>query len=451
MIKSIKIDSMPRFAFRKEYFGGLLLDLKNSTYELLNVPQFQFLEKLKTGNKFFLQDLKDSKLRKFIKRLQQKNIIKVGPHGKLLIDNIRKIPPPEEISNDYLSAPLKVYDTYTRKCNLTCKHCYASANPNFTEKRRTISQTKTIMRKFYEVGVLEWNFTGGEPTVISNLLNAIKIAVSFGMKVSLNTNGCYDSKILTRILNSGLKEIIISIDGCEKTHDNRRGSGTFKEVIRTLNQVYKCNQNNFGNKPKVILNATVGKDNIQDTEYLVYLGVKYEYDVKFVPLKPGGRAYNKNFMLSTRDYMTFAKKVQQLRENPKIKKSRINIFLNHKDLFNPQYSDKSELPYPFNYSQCSALTTAMDILPDGRVVACSFLMNRPEFIGPNILDVSVYDAWRHLTMERFRRIQKQDCVNCRFYMRQCRGLCRSCVLLNGGKIEGNELIGTDPYCFKDLL
>jgi len=34
----------------------------------------------------------------------------------------------------------------------------------------------------------------------------------------------------------------------------------------------------------------------------------------------------------------------------------------------------------------------MDILPDGRVVACSFLMDKPEFIGPNILDVSIYDA-----------------------------------------------------------
>ncbi|MGB9591087.1 MAG: SPASM domain-containing protein [Candidatus Kryptoniota bacterium] len=271
------------------------------------------------------------------------------------------------------------------------------------------------------------------------------------MKVSLNTNGCCDSKILTRILNARVKELIISIDGREKTHDNRRGLGTFKRVIRTLNQVYKYNQNNFGNKVKAILNVAAGKDNIQDTEYLVYLGVKYGYDVKFVPLKPGGRAYNKNFMLSAREYMEFAKKVQQLRENPKIKESKINIILNHKDLFNPQYPNKSDLPYPFNYSQCTALTTAMDILPDGKVVACSFLMDKPEFIGPNILDISVYDAWRHPTMERFRQVQKQDCANCRFYMRQCRGPCRSCVLLNDGKIEGNELIGTDPYCFKDLL
>jgi len=454
MIKSTKMDSktnkIPRFAFRKEYFGGLLLDFQNTIYELLTSQEFRFLEKLIAGNKFFLQDLKDSKLKEFIEKLRQKNIIKVDPRGELLIDDIRKIPPPEEIPNEYLSAPLKAYDTYTRKCNLACRHCYASANPNLIEKRRTISQTKTIMKKFYEVGVLEWNFTGGEPTIITDLLKAIKIAVSFGMKVSLNTNGCWNSKISNIILESGVKEFIISLDGREKTHDNKRDSGTFKRVIKTLDQIYKYNQNNFNNKLKVILNMTIGKDNIRDIEYVTYLGVKYGYDVKFVPLKPAGRAF-KSFILSTRDYKEFAKKVQQLRENPKIKDSGINIFLNHKDLFNSQYPDRSNLPYPFNYSQCTALTTAMDILPDGRVVACSFLMDKPEFIGPNILDVSLYDAWRHPKMERFRRAQRQGCINCKFYMKRCRGVCRATVLLSGGKIQGKKLTGNDPYCFKDLL
>lgn len=448
--KSSKAEKIPRFAFRKEYFGGLLLDFENKTYELLSPKEFDFLEQFLKGKKFFPQDLQNFRLKNFIEKLQRKNIIKVTHNSKLLINQIRQILNPKEIPRNYLSAPLKVYDTYTRKCNLACKHCYASSSSNFIEKRRTISQTEAIIRKFYEVGVMEWNFTGGEPTVAPDLLDAIKIANKFRMKVSLNTNGCWNFEISKRILDSGIDEFVISLDGSEKTHDKRRGQETFKRVIKTLNKIYEYNRNNPNGRLKVILNMTVGKDNVRDIEFIVRLGTKYNYDIKFVPLRPAGRA-SKNLMLSTKEYMEFAKRVQQLRENPKIKESNISVLLNHQDLFYPHYPDKSNLPYPFNYSQCTALTTAMDILPDGKVVACSFLMERPEFIGPNILDVSVYDAWRHPKMERFRWARKQSCASCGFYMKQCRGICRSNVILNGGRIEGNKLIGDDPYCFKDLL
>ena len=49
-----------RFAFRKEYFGGLLLDFNNADHELIDPEEFQFLEKLDHGESFFLRDLKDS-------------------------------------------------------------------------------------------------------------------------------------------------------------------------------------------------------------------------------------------------------------------------------------------------------------------------------------------------------------------------------------------------------
>lgn len=439
-----------RFAFRKEYFGGLLLDFENCTTEILNSEEYDFLEKIKNGRNFFIQNLQNSKLDKFITRLQQKNIIKITPRGKILINNIRRILPPQISPKDYLSAPLKVYDTYTRKCNLFCKHCYASANYNFIEKRRTILQTKIIMRKFYKVGVMEWNFTGGEPTTAPDLFDAIKIAKGFGMKVVLNTNGCWHSDIARKIFLSGVDELIISIEGKEETHDKRRGKGSFKKAIKTLDKICEYNQKKHWKKLKVILNTAIGRDNIKDIQYTSFLGAKYGCDVKFVPLKIGGRAY-KNLILFPREYMQFAKKVQQLRQNSKIKKSGIKIILNHKDLFNLSYQDRSIFPHPFNYSQCSALTTAMDVLPDGRTVACSFLMDNPDFIGPNILDVSVYEAWQHPIMERFRRANKEDCINCKFYMKQCRGPCRASILLSGGKIKGTKLKGRDPYCFKNLL
>lgn len=442
-----------RFAFRKEYFGGLLLDFNNADHELIDPEEFQFLEKLDHGESFFLRDLKDSGLKEFIEKLQQKNIIQIGRNGEFSATNIRKISTPKKIPKDHLSAPLKVFDTCTRKCNLTCKHCYANSDPNFTEIKRTLSQTAATMRKFYEVGILEWRFTGGEPTIDPDLLDAIRIANNLRIKVSLNTNGCWSSEISKKILTSGIKEIVVSLEGQEGINDKRRSPGTFKKAKRTLDQIYEHNQRHVDNKLQVILNMTVGKDNVHDMAFMVRMAAKYGYNINFIPLKPSSRV-SKNIpeqVFSTKEYMEFAKEVQQLREDTEIKKSGISIGLHHKDLFCPDYRDKSNLPYPFNYSECSALTTAIDIMPDGKIVACSFLMDRPEFIGPNILDISVYDAWEHPTMERFRQAQKQSCIDCKFYMKECRGTCRSGVLLAGGKIEKKKLVGKDPCCFKDLL
>lgn len=446
----LKKEKMPWLGLRREYFGGLLLDYKNKNFDILNLQEFNFLEQLKNKEKFFLQDFQNSELRSLIEKLEKKNIIKIVNNVGFLKDQIRLISQPKEIPKNYLSAPLKVYDTYTRKCNLVCKHCYASAHSNFIEKRRTISHTETIIRKFYEVGVMEWNFTGGEPTIMSDLFDAIKIVKKFTMKVTLNTNGCWSTGVSKKILDSGVDEFIISLDGSEETHDKRRGSGVFKKVTKTLDQIYKYNQDNPKRKLKVILNVAIGKDNIQDMEFMIYIAAKYNYDIKFVPLRPDGRA-SKSSMLSKKEYMEFARKLQQLKENPEIKNFHINILLNHQNLFLSDYTDKSNLPYPFNSSQCTALTTAMDVLPDGSVLACSLLMDKPEFVGPNILDVSVYEAWKHSKMEYFRHSQREECLTCKFYMKQCRGACRSNIILNGGSIEGNKLTGIDPYCFKDLL
>ncbi|MBD3208361.1 MAG: radical SAM protein [Candidatus Nealsonbacteria bacterium] len=450
---NLNSEKIPRFAFRREYFGGLLLDLKNTTYELIKPEEIKFLKKIKDKEKLFLQKLKNPFSRKIVKKFSDRGVLNTKKSGELFIVDTREISDLGKTPSNFLSAPLKVYDTYTKQCNLNCKHCYARSNSSVLEKSRTLNQTRKIMKKFYDVGVLEWNFTGGEPTVAPNLLEAIKIAKNFRMRVVLNTNGCWSSETAKKILPSGVNEFIISLEGRQETNDERRGSGNFRKAIKTLDKIHEYKKSNPTQDLEVILNMTVGKDNVSDIGFVTKLATKYKFGVKFVTLKPAGRA-SENLperTLSAKEYMEFAERVQDLREEQQIKESGIPIILNHQDLFSTNYSDRSSLPYPFNYSECTALTTAMDILPDGKVIACSFLMDFPEFIGPNILDVSVSEAWRHPAMERFRWAKKEDCVDCGFYMNKCRGYCRSTVLLNGGKIEGRRLNGKDPYCFRSLL
>ena len=444
--------SRKRFILRKEYFGGIILNPQTISYILLNPEEFFFMENLVERGSLSTEDL-SAGLKEKVIIFQQKEIIKKNKEGRFLPSNIRLIESSSQPVNNCLSAPIKVYDTFTRKCNLCCKHCYASSEASFSEARRDIKQTEMIMRKFYDAGVMEWQFTGGEATTCPDFFEAVKIAKGFGMWVGLNSNACWSKEITNKILNSGINSLVISIEGKEEINDERRMPGTFKQVIKSLNAIADFNKKKPDKKIRIVLNMTVGQDNVSDVEFVVNMAAGYGFNVNFVPLKCSGRAKN-NYngkVLEGKEYMKFAERTQKLRERPEIKDSGIKVGLKHKDLFNLDYPDRSTMPYPFQYSECGSFSSEINIFPDGRIFACPFLMDNSRFTGPNMLDISVTEAWHGPLAKLFRGAEKTDCKNCRFYMRNCRGKCRAAVILNGGKIEDCKLIGEDPYCFADLM
>jgi radical SAM protein with 4Fe4S-binding SPASM domain len=213
--------------------------------------------------------------------------------------------------------------------------------------------------------------------------------------------------------------------------------------------VHQVNGSTNGPRIRVTINMTVGRDNVGELEFVARLAARNRFNLNFVPLRPYGRAPSElpQTMLSTAEFMKFSEQVQRMREDPEIVASGIRIIHRNMDLFCPAYPDSRWAPFPFNYSECGALTTGFGLCPDGRVNACSFLMGDPEFIGPSLLEVSVQEAWLDPSMEHFRRAEKLGCVGCRFYMQQCEGKCRAMVFAAGGKIRDGKLVGHDRYCY----
>jgi radical SAM protein with 4Fe4S-binding SPASM domain len=437
--------SRQRFALRREHFGGLLLDYRANSYEILTLEEYEILLGwLRAGGA-----LSDARvLPDTLKRLEQK----FGAN-ELQVGNVRPIAVAENLPPNCLSAPVKVYDTCTRRCNLSCEHCYSLSNKEFIEVRRTLEQTRTIMRKFYETGVMEWQFTGGEPTIVPELIESIQAARDLGMRVTLNTNGCWPEKVGDMLIRHGVSSMIVSLEGTEETNDRRRGRGTHRRVIRSLSQIARYNALSPSHRISVTVNMTIGRDNLSDVAYVIRLAAASGFNVNFVPLKVTGRASSsmQDTMLSTAEYMVFVGEVQRLREEPEIKSAHVKLGVKHKDLYCSDYPDRSDLPCPIDNSECQALTVAVGLLPDGRVFACPFLMDHSEFIGPSVLTSSIYEAWLHPALQRFRQAVKVDCLDCCFYKERCRGKCRATVLLDGGAICDGSLVGDDRYCFRHLL
>lgn len=453
------LESRPdRFTLRKEYFGGLVYDAAKAKVELLRPPEYDLLTRLASAEEqmFESQFQADPESGERIKVFKKAGFVDVHTTGQVTLTNVRVIPALEPLPEGMLTAPIRVFDSVTQFCNFECPQCYFSSSNQVREQRRTLEQTVDIMRKFFTVGTMEWRFTGGEPITQPDLFDAISVGRSLGMNVGLYSNGWWSEIIAQKVLDAGLHEIVIGVEGRPEINDRRRKPGSFAKAVESLERIREYNQGKSEGRIKGIVAATIGRDNATEIEFLVKLATQYGVDINFMPLKPSGRARSTltGTCLTPKEYLQFAKQVQQMREIPEVKNSGIKIILKYKDLFCGDYPDKSGLPFPFNYSECGALTTAISMLPDGRVYSCPFVLEvdpGEEFMGPNMIEVSAYEAWFDPNFEKFRSATKVGCTDCGFYMRQCRGACRATVLGHGGQIKDGQLVGEDPQCFAPLM
>lgn len=442
-----------RFTLRKEYFGGLIHDAKTMAVELLTPEEYSFLSSIASkSSRVSTNTCSQNRIVEFLR----KGFIVGEKNDTYIVPSMRSVPPPKQIRKDVLTAPIRVFDSYTRRCNFQCEHCYFTSSAFVKEKRRTIEQTKNIIRKFYEAGTMEWRFTGGEALIQIDLFEAIAAAKCYGMNVGIYSNGWWVDSIAQKVFASGINEVVLSLEGTPEINDKRRRKGGYEKVIETIERIYTHNTEHPDRVIQGIIAAAIGRDNVQDVPFLARLAAKYKFNINFMPLKPSGRArYTlSDEMLNPQEYMVFAKTVQTLREEEAIKKSGIKIILKYKDLFCGSYEDKSDKPFPFNYAECGALTKYISMMPDGQVFSCPFILDvdpTGKYLGPNMINTSVEEAWNNPNFEAYRAADKIVCTDCRFYMKQCRGKCRATVLGFGGKIANGQLIGDDPQCFVPFL
>ncbi len=153
-----------------------------------------------------------------------------------------------------------------RRCNLTCKHCYAtSADKDFPGELSTGEVFNMIDElKTFNVPVLI--LSGGEPLMRPDIFEISHRAKDMGFYVGLSTNGTLISeKNIDDIVKVGYNYVGISIDGMQETHDKfRRKQGSFEEA---LNGIRLCHDAGI----KVGLRFTLTQDNKQDLPDLIQL------------------------------------------------------------------------------------------------------------------------------------------------------------------------------------
>jgi len=380
--------------FREEPFGGVVYDTSTLRYQLIDEKDMCFADKTIT---------------------------------------LRKAPERQDI----LSAPIRVYFEITRKCNLHCRHCFASSSPS-EEIGMSTASIMSLLDEMKRVGVIDVRFTGGEPTVRSDLYEILDHAKRLGLVVSLNTNGVYDNAIDTidQLAKLDLDQVTISVDGMEETHNYLRGRGTFGSMLSSVKVMYA----------KGILlrfNTVITRRNVNEVPRIVELASHYAREINFFYMRPIGRALGElDTILNFEEHFSSARNTLALRSKyPLLNIMHFEQSFTERSIF-PSKNAPPTLSIALPYG-----STTLAIAADGSFWPHGYTpyQKSPEFKLGGFPQNSIEQIWSQSekldAIRRWLRVIVGRCQQCPEYRRRCAGL--------NFEVEVARLVGDiseNPYC-----
>jgi len=156
-------------------------------------------------------------------------------------------------------------------CNLCCIHCYAAGQTQSNEAELSTQQWKDVLDKLRNIGVSQVTFTGGEPTMRSDLFELIAHAKWFVSR--LNTNGIkLTPEYCQRLCESELDSVQITFYSHKKdVHNKLVGADHFDDTVAGIENALNAGLSLSVNTPLCTLN----RDYVDTLRFLKEKGVNY--------------------------------------------------------------------------------------------------------------------------------------------------------------------------------
>ena len=138
------------------------------------------------------------------------------------------------MSEGAIPVPRLVAWEVTRRCNLKCRHCRASAGDCAVEGEFSLDEAKAVVDDIASFAKPVLILTGGEPLMCEWVWDIIAYARERGMTPAVGTNGTLvDDEVARRLAASGVRRISVSLDfPTAGAHDEFRGvEGAFDAAV----------------------------------------------------------------------------------------------------------------------------------------------------------------------------------------------------------------------------
>lgn len=295
----------------------------------------------------------------------------------------------------------------TDACNLSCLHCGSNASPckNQYLDTQIIKQTLENVKSRYDSSKIMVCLTGGEPLLHPDFFDIAAYAHQLGFMCGMTTNATMiDDVIATKIINSGVRAIGISLDGPPQEHDTLRNQkGAFAAAEEGI-----ANLVNQG-RPTIQVTTVVHKQNISSLDALYDIVCKMKvHSWRIINIEPIGRAmHHQELLLDVEDMKYLLSYIKEKRFSPD---TPVHVTYGCSHYLGVGHENMVR----DHYFMCGAGITVGSILCNGDVYACLDIERRPELIQGNVYHDNFVDIWesKFSQFRQDRTLQCDECQNC---------------------------------------
>lgn len=324
--------------------------------------------------------------------------------------------------------PLALVAELTHRCPLHCVYC---SNPLELAGRSSELSTDSwaqVFRQAAELGVLQADFTGGEPLARPDIVELVRSARQAGLYVSLISSGLpLDEAKLAALVTAGLDHVQLSFQGATaQTAQEISGTRTHLQKLEVLDWLRK-------HRIGVTLNFVIHRQNIHELEQMLSIVAEHQPGtVEFASVQYYGYALaNRAALLPTREQLAFCVDTLKKAEAQFQGKTRVVFVV-------PDYYGKFPKPCVGGWGQ-----KLMLISPDGTALPCHAAAVIPGLQFENVTNKSLREIWESSpSFQKFRGQEwmQEPCKTCDRRGTDFGGCRCQAFLLTG------DAAATDPVC-----
>ena len=324
--------------------------------------------------------------------------------------------------------PLALIAELTHRCPLHCVYC---SNPLELGRRADELSTEVwsrVFREGAEAGVLQVDFTGGEPLSRPDILELVRAARSTGLYVNLITSGLpLDEARLDELIEAGLDHIQLSFQGATEDAANEiSGTKAHAQKLRVLEWLKR-------RRVALTLNFVIHRRNIDQIEQMLALGESSSAGrIEFANVQYYGWAFaNRENLLPRKEQLD--RSIELLRRAEERLRGKMKV-----EFVVPDYYAKYPKACMGGWGQKLIL-----IAPNGDALPCHAAQVIPDLHFDNLKDRSLGDIWeKSEVFQKFRgeKWMPEPCKSCDRRTLDFGG-CRCQAFLLAG-----DAATTDPVC-----